>query len=102
MLAARAKGLSTRRILYRHAGRNAMLPMTTLIAFSMPYLVGGAIMTETVFSYFGIGKLTIDALREVDLPILQGIFLLYGTLVVLSNFIADMLYAYLDPRIRYD
>lgn len=101
MLAARAKGLSTRRILYRHAGRNAMLPMISLVAMSMPYLVGGAIMTETVFSYFGIGKLTIDALLGNDLPILQGIFVLYATMVVLSNFLADLLYAYLDPRVRY-
>lgn len=101
MLAAKAKGLSTSRILYRHAGRNAMLPMISLIALSVPAMVGGAIMTETVFSYFGIGKLTIDAIRTADLPILQCIFVLYTTMVVLSNFTADLLYAYLDPRIRY-
>jgi len=102
MLAARAKGLSVRRILYKHAARNAMLPMISIIAVSMTYLVGGAIMTETVFSYYGIGLLTIESLRAADYPILQGVFVLISTVVVISNFTADMLYLYLDPRIRYD
>ncbi|MFQ6123041.1 MAG: ABC transporter permease [Candidatus Heimdallarchaeota archaeon] len=102
MLAAKAKGLSTRRILYKHATRNAMLPMISIVAVSMVYLVGGAIMTETVFSYPGIGLLTIESLRNSDYPILQGIFVLVSTVVVLSNFVADLLYLYLDPRIRYD
>jgi len=102
ILAAKAKGLSTQRILYKHAARNAMLPMISIVALTMPWLVGGAIMTETVFSYNGIGLLTIESLRAADLPILQGIFVLVSTVVVLSNFIVDLLYLYFDPRIRYD
>ena len=101
MEAARAKGLSNRTILFRHAMRNAMLPMISFIAMNTTYLISGATITETVFSWSGLGLLTYDSVLSADYPVIQGIFLLYATVVVLSNFIADVLYAFLDPRIRY-
>ncbi len=101
ILAAKAKGLKERTILYGHAMRNAMLPMVSVIAVNMPYLISGAMMTEYVFSWSGLGLLTYDSVLTVDYPVLQGIFLFLATVAVLSNFIADIAYLYLDPRIRY-
>ena len=101
ILAAKAKGLKERTILYGHAMRNAMLPMVSVIAVNMPYLISGAMMTEYVFSWSGLGLLTYNSVLTVDYPVLQGIFLFLATVAVLSNFIADIVYLYLDPRIRY-
>jgi ABC-type dipeptide/oligopeptide/nickel transport system permease component len=101
MEAARAKGLSERRILYRHAMRNAMLPMISVIAVNMTYLISGATVTEQIFTWPGIGQLTIQAVVNADYPILQGIFLLLATGVIVANFAADIIYAFADPRIRY-
>jgi peptide/nickel transport system permease protein len=101
MEAARAKGLSGKSILYRHAMRNAMLPMISVIAVNMTYLISGATVTEQIFTWPGIGQLTIQAVVNADYPILQGIFLLLATGVVISNFVADIIYALADPRIRY-
>ncbi len=101
ILAARAKGLKERTILYGHAMRNAMLPMVSVIAVNMPYLISGAMMTEYVFSWSGLGLLTYNSVLSVDYPVLQGVFLFLATIAVLSNFVADILYLYLDPRIRY-
>ena len=101
MLTARAKGLSGRKILYKHAMKNAMLPTISIVALHMTYLIGGAVATETVFSWYGLGLLFFESLRAKDYPVLQGIFLLMSIVVILSNFIADLIYAYLDPRIRY-
>jgi peptide/nickel transport system permease protein len=101
MEAARAKGLSEKSILFRHAMRNAMLPMISVIAVDMAYLISGATVTERVFSWVGIGDLTVEAVVNADYSVLQGIFLLLATLVVVSNFFADVIYALADPRIRY-
>lgn len=101
ILAARAKGLKERTILYGHAMRNAMLPMVSVIAVNVPYLVSGAMMTEYVFSWSGLGLLTYNSVLTVDYPVLQGIFLFLATITLLANFVADILYLYLDPRIRY-
>ncbi len=101
ILAAKAKGLKERTILYGHAMRNAMLPMVSVIAVNMPYLISGAMMTEYVFSWSGLGLLTYNAVLSVDYPVLQGVFLFLATITVISNFAADILYLYLDPRIRY-
>jgi peptide/nickel transport system permease protein len=101
MLAARAKGLKERTILYGHAMRNAMLPMVSVIAVNIPYLISGAIMTEFVFSWEGLGLLTYDSVLSKDYPVLQGIFLFLAAITVIANFVADLLYLYLDPRIRY-
>ncbi len=101
MLAAKAKGLKERTILFGHAMRNAMLPMVSVIAVSMPYIISGATITETVFSWSGLGLLTYNSVLSHDYPVLQGIFLFLATVAIISNFVADLLYLYLDPRIRY-
>ncbi len=101
ILAARAKGLKERTILYGHAMRNAMLPMVSVIAVNVPFLVSGAMMTEYVFSWSGLGLLTYNSVLTVDYPVLQGIFLFLATITLIANFVADILYLYLDPRIRY-
>ncbi len=98
---ARAKGADTLRLLRRHAIPNAMLPMISIIAINLGLVVGGAVLTETVFSWPGIGKLIYDAILRRDYPILQGAFYIIAVSVVLANLIADILYGYLDPRVRY-
>jgi ABC-type dipeptide/oligopeptide/nickel transport system permease component len=99
ILTARAKGLPQRTIVVRHALRNAMLPTTTLIALSLGYIVAGAILIETVFSWPGIGSAVYQSVTERDYPMLQGAFLILTLSVVLANFVADLLYFKLDPRI---
>ncbi|HUQ78046.1 MAG TPA: ABC transporter permease [Patescibacteria group bacterium] len=98
---AKAKGLSNRSVTFKHALRNAMLPVLTNIGLEIPFLFTGALVTETIFSWPGIGKLTIDATRAFDYPILMGVLLITAILVVLANLIADLAYAFVDPRIKY-
>jgi len=100
MLTAKAKGVSGRNLLRRHALPNAMLPMVTLIAMNLGFIVGGAIQVETVFSWPGLGRLMYTALMGRDYPLLQGIFLFVTVCVVGANFCADLLYRYLDPRVK--
>jgi peptide/nickel transport system permease protein len=100
ILTAKAKGLSTFRIIRDHALRNAMLPMVTLIAINLGFIVSGAIQIEAVFSWPGLGQLTVNAVRERDYPVLQGAFLLLAISVVLANLAAELLYGWLDPRVR--
>ena len=97
---ARAKGLTDGRILRSHALPNARLPAVTLIAINLGYVIAGAITVEVVFNWPGIGTLTVIALNARDYPMLQGIFLLLSISVVLANFAADLVYGYLDPRVR--
>lgn len=97
---ARAKGLTDGRVLRHHAFPNAMLPMVTIIAINLGYVVAGAITAEIVFNWPGLGTLTVDALSSRDYPVLQGIFLLLSITVVLANLVADLVYGLLDPRIR--
>jgi peptide/nickel transport system permease protein len=97
---ARAKGLSDGRILRRHAFPNALLPMVTLIAINLGYVVAGAITAEIVFTWPGLGTLTVQALAARDYPLLQAIFLIVAVSVVFANFVADLVYGYLDPRVR--
>jgi ABC-type dipeptide/oligopeptide/nickel transport system permease component len=99
ILTARAKGLKPWAIVRKHALRNAMLPIATLIALSLGYIVAGAILIETVFSWPGIGRAVYDAVLERDYPMLQGAFLLLTISVVFFNLVADLLYFKLDPRI---
>lgn len=100
ILTARAKGLSPRSVIARHALRNAMLSTTTLIALSLGYVVAGAILIETVFSWPGIGYAVYQAVLQRDYPTLQGAFLVLTVSVVFFNLLADLLYARLDPRIQ--
>jgi peptide/nickel transport system permease protein len=99
ILTAKAKGLSTFRIIKDHALRNAMLPMVTLIAINLAFTVSGAIQVEQVFSWPGIGNMTVDAVAQRDYPVLQGAFLLIAVAVVLANLVADLVYGWLDPRV---
>jgi peptide/nickel transport system permease protein len=99
ILTAKAKGLTTRRIIKDHALRNAMLPLVTLIALDFGFVVAGAIQTEVVFSWPGLGLLTVNAVGQKDYPVLQGTFLLIAVTVVLANLLADLVYGLLDPRV---
>jgi peptide/nickel transport system permease protein len=100
MVTARAKGLTNGQMLMRHAFRNAMLPVVTLITLNLGYVVAGAITVEAVFAWPGIGGLTVEALNARDYPVLQGVFLLLGASIVVANLLADLAYTLLDPRIR--
>jgi peptide/nickel transport system permease protein len=100
ILTARAKGMSHWQVLWKHALKNAMLPIVTLIALNLGFTVSGAIYIETVFSYDGLGKLFQTALTKQDYPLLQGAFLLLAVSVILANMAADVLYAILDPRVK--
>lgn len=97
---AKAKGFSDGYVLRRHAMPNAMLPMITLIAINLGMIVGGAIQVETVFSWPGLGSLMYNALVNRDYPLLQGVFLLSTVAVVFANFLSDILYEMVDPRVR--
>jgi peptide/nickel transport system permease protein len=97
---ARAKGLMDRMVRRKHAVPNARLPTMTLIFMNLGFVVGGAITVETVFSWPGLGLLSYEAIRGPDVPLLQAIFLLFSCAVIIANVAADILYAYLDPRVR--
>jgi len=97
---ARAKGLRDALVLRRHAVPNALLPTVTLIALNLGFIVSGAITVETVYSWPGLGLLSFEALRAPDYPLLQALFLLFSGAVILANLIADIIYGYLDPRVR--
>jgi peptide/nickel transport system permease protein len=98
---ARAKGASPRRVLYRHALRNALIPIITLLGLTLPAIVGGAIIVETVFNYPGMGLLTTNAATQNDVPLLIGTTFIAAIATVVGNLIADLLYAVADPRVRY-
>jgi len=100
VLTARAKGLPPRRVVRRHAFRNALLPVVTLVALDLGYIVGGALLIEVIFSWPGIGLAMYDAIGQRDYPMLQGGFLILTVAVIVLNFAADLLYFRLDPRIR--
>ncbi|HEY8171187.1 MAG TPA: ABC transporter permease [Candidatus Limnocylindria bacterium] len=102
ILTARAKGLSTYRIIRHHALRNAMLPMVTLIALTLGFTVAGAIQVEAVFSWPGLGSLTVNAVSDRDYPVLQGAFLLLAVSVIVANLAAEVVYGWLDPRVVED
>ncbi len=97
---ARAKGAGPRRVVWRHALRNALLPVVTLVGLQLGQLLGGVVITESVFSWPGIGKLTVDAIVARDMPVVQGAILVTATLFVLINLGTDLLYSVLDPRLR--
>jgi peptide/nickel transport system permease protein len=98
---ARAKGLRERFVVLRHVLRNSLIPVVTLIALGIPAVFGGAIVTEQIFRVPGIGELLVRSISNGDTPVVAGILLIFATLVVLFNLIADVLYGVLDPRIRY-
>lgn len=97
---ARAKGLTERTVIMRHAFRNTMIPMATILVADFAGVVGGAIITETVFAWSGMGTLALQGIRTQDLNLLMGVFFVTATMAVMANFVADLLYSALDPRIR--
>jgi len=99
MITARAKGISNQKLLWDHGFRNAVLPMVALVALNLGLSIGGAVQTETVFSWPGMGLLIYHAIQARDYPVLQGTFLVVTVAVILANFVADMLYPVLDPRV---
>jgi peptide/nickel transport system permease protein len=96
-----AKGLAPRRVLVRHALKNASLPVVTIIGIGFALLIGGAVVTESVFALPGLGRLTVDAIVRRDYPVIQGVLLVVSGVYVLVNLVVDLLYVVLDPRIRY-
>ena len=98
---ARAKGLSEQVIVRAHAFRNALIPIVTVVGLELGGMLGGAVVTETVFSWPGVGKLTADAIAARDYQVTQGVVLLLCTVFVVINLMVDLIYAAIDPRIRY-
>jgi peptide/nickel transport system permease protein len=98
---AQAKGLPNEKVLIRHALRNAAVPIATIIGIGVALLIGGVVVTETVFAIPGLGRLTVDAILRRDYPIIQGVILIFSAVYVLINLLVDLSYAVLDPRIRY-
>ena len=98
---ARAKGLQERAVIYRHALRNALIPIVTILGLQFGFLLGGAVIAEVVFSWPGVGRLAVDGILARDFPVVQGCVLLVAVIFVLLNLSVDILYAWLNPRIRY-
>jgi peptide/nickel transport system permease protein len=99
---ARAKGLRERLVISRHALRNALIPLVTMFALDLPYIITGAVFIETIFSWPGMGRLYYQSALDRDYPVLMAILIISGAMMILSNLAADVLYGFLDPRIRYD
>jgi peptide/nickel transport system permease protein len=97
---AKAKGLAPRKILFKHTMRAALTPLVTMAGLDFAGLLGGAVITETVFNYNGLGKLAVDSVQTYDLPTIVGLVLLLGAFVIVANIIVDILYAFIDPRVR--
>jgi len=97
---ARAKGLKESAILKNHALRNALLPVVTITGLNLAFAIGGVIEAETVFSWPGVGRLLYDAVMKRDYPLLQGVFLIFAIAVVLANFVVDIIYGFIDPRVK--
>lgn len=99
---ARAKGLKEKVVIYRHALRNAIIPIITLLGFWIPSLLSGAVMTETIFAYPGLGKISVDAVNTRDYPVILGVNAMLSMLTLIGALVADILYAAADPRIKFD
>ena len=99
---ARAKGLGEFGVMFRHVMQNALIPVTTVIGLQFGYMLGGAVITETIFAWPGIGRLLVMAVQQRDIPVVQGVLLVIATSFVFVNLFVDILYGVLDPRIRYN
>ena len=98
---ARSKGLKERVVVMRHAVKNALIPIVTLVGMQLPLLVGGSVIMENIFNLPGLGRLMVDSLNERDYPVVSGVNLVFATMVVGVNLFIDLIYPYLDPRVRY-
>lgn len=96
---ARAKGLCERQLLFRHALRNALLPLVTSVGMRLSSLIGGVVIIETIFQWTGMGLLTVQAARDMDYPLMQGVFMILATITIVGNLLADVTYAWFDPRV---
>jgi peptide/nickel transport system permease protein len=99
---AHAKGLTSQRVIYTHALRNAVMPLVTMIALDVPSMFAGALFVETIFSWPGMGRLFWEAARGRDYPVLLGVILINAAVIVFANILADLLYALIDPRVQYE
>ena len=99
---AKAKGLPRRTIIIKHALRNALIPIVTLVSLDVAFIIGGAIITESIFGWPGVGRLYIGAIQAIDYPTIMAVVMAIGAGVVVMNIVADILYGVLDPRVRYD
>jgi peptide/nickel transport system permease protein/oligopeptide transport system permease protein len=99
---ARSKGLKEKIVVIKHALKNALIPIVTVVGLQFGLLLGGAVLTETVFAWPGIGRLIVDSILARDYPVIQGTILIFGLLYILVNLAVDLLYAVIDPRIRYE
>jgi peptide/nickel transport system permease protein len=99
---ARAKGLPRRTVILKHGLRNALIPLVTIWAIDFALLLGGAVVTETIFAWPGLGRLLLDGIFQQDLNLTMGVVVFIAALVVFFNLVADLLYGVLDPRIRYE
>ena len=97
-----SKGLKERVVIIRHTIKNALIPVVSLIGMQLPIVVGGAVIMENVFMLPGLGRLMVDALTDRDYPVISGINLFFGVVVMGSNLLIDLIYPYLDPRVRYE
>jgi peptide/nickel transport system permease protein len=99
---ARAKGLPERTVIVKHALRNSLIPVVTLLGLYLPFLFSGAVFVEHIFAWPGMGRVIVDAIFQRDYPLVMATSFIFAVMVVLGNLIADVLYAVVDPRIRYD
>ena len=98
---ARSKGLKERVVIYRHSVKNALIPIVTVVGGQLPILIGGSVIIENIFVLPGLGRLFVDALAQRDYPMVSGINLFFGTAILLNNLFIDLLYPFVDPRVRY-
>jgi peptide/nickel transport system permease protein len=99
---ARSKGLTEKVVIVKHALKNALIPIITVVGLQFGLLLGGAVLTETVFAWPGLGRLIYDSISARDYPVIQGVILIFGLLYIFVNLVVDLIYAFVDPRIRYD
>jgi len=99
---AKAKGLPRRDVVFIHALKNASLPIVTIVGLDLPLLLGGAVVTEQIFAWPGMGRLFLDHVKRADTPVVMGILLMIAVAVVVFQILTDITYAWLDPRIRYE
>ena len=99
---ARSKGLAEFKVVYKHAFRNALLPIITVVGMQFGYLLGGAVLTESVFAWPGLGRFIVESILARDYPFIQGALLFFGTVFLLVNLLTDILYSYINPRVRFE
>jgi peptide/nickel transport system permease protein len=98
---ARAKGLVEKKVIYKHALRNALIPIVTVVGLQLGFLLGGVVIIETVFALPGMGRLIVDAINQRDYPMVQAVVMFIAAIVMVASLVVDIIYSYIDPRVRY-